>query len=100
MMFGSAVVRHKTEGGKLDVAPIKRDCKITQQPDERFATRTGDGEMGVKPERQKDSRKDRIRQERPRNHTLVSIGTTFHTVSLASEDGSCLCLGRGTETGG
>lgn len=51
MMFGSAVVRHKRDGEKLDVAPIKRDCKITQQPDDRFTTRTRDGKMEAEPER-------------------------------------------------
>lgn len=30
-----AVVRHKTEGDKLNVASMKWDRKITQQPDER-----------------------------------------------------------------
>jgi hypothetical protein len=36
MTLVGAVVRHKTERGtKLDVARIKRDCKITQQPDGR-----------------------------------------------------------------
>lgn len=57
MMFRSVVVRHKTEGGKLDVAPIKRDCKITQQPDKRLATRTRNGEMEAKPERKRTAAK-------------------------------------------
>jgi hypothetical protein len=36
MTLAGAVVRYKAEEGKkLDVAPIKRDRKITQQPDER-----------------------------------------------------------------
>jgi len=50
MTLAGAVVRYKTEkGNELDVAPIERDRKITQQPDERsrpIHEREGKGKQG------------------------------------------------------
>jgi len=67
-MLVGAVVRHKTEGNKLDVAPIKRDRKITQQPDGRSPIHGM--ERGEKPERGKTT----VRTGRGENTTTLYAG--------------------------
>ena len=81
-----AVVRHKTEGeDKLGVARIKRDRRITQQPDghsEPIHERRRGRERGEKSERGrgKDSSKDRTRQETTKSHAGLDGDNVPHGV--------------------